>query len=116
LAASPNQATSSRAAREDAIKSIPMDRIDPKFRQKVSATIKGTSLYRRLPVQVTPCDPQMYLFLVKHPEVVVSIWEVMNISNVALERTGTDTFRANDNAGTLCDVKCCYSDHETQVF
>ena len=78
--------------------------------------LRGTTLYRRLPVQVTPCDPDMYLFLVRHPEVVVGIWEVMNISNVALARTGPDTFRASDNAGTLCHVKYCYSDHETQVI
>ena len=114
--ASPNQATSSRAAREDAIRSIPMDRLPPELREKVASTLASTSLYRRLPVQVTQCDPSMYLFLVRHPEVVVNIWEVMNISNVALQRTGPDTFRATDNAGTLCDVKFCYGDEETQVI
>ncbi len=115
-AATPNQATSSRAAREDAIRSIPLDRLPADMREKVSATLAGTSLYRRLPVHVTQCDPNMYLFLVRHPEVVVNIWEVMNISNVALTRTGPDSFRATDNAGTLCDVKFCYSDDETQVI
>lgn len=116
VAASPNQATSSRAAREDAIRSIPMDKLDPDVRKRVATTLEETSIYRRLPVQVTPCDPEMYLFLVRNPEVVVGIWEVMNISNVALARTGPDTFRASDNAGTLCKVKYCYSDHETQVI
>ncbi len=115
-AATPNQATSSRVAREDAIRSIPLDKLPADLREKVSSTLAGTSLYRRLPVQVTQCDPNMYLFLVRHPEVVVNIWEVMNISNVALTRTGPDTFRATDNAGTLCDVKFCYSDDETQVI
>jgi hypothetical protein len=115
-AASPNQATSSRVARDDAVRSIPMDKLDPQMREKVAATLQATSLYRRLPVQVIPCDPDMYLFLVRHPEVVVGIWEVMNISNVALQRTGPDTFQASDNAGTLCQVKYCYSDHETQVI
>jgi hypothetical protein len=116
FAASPNQATSSRAAREDAIRSIPMDKIEPAMRKKISATLAGTSIYRRLPAQTIPCDPDMYLFLVRHPEVVVGIWEVMQISNVALARTGPDTFEASDNAGTLCQVKYCYSDHETQVI
>jgi hypothetical protein len=115
-AASPNQATSSRAAREDAIRSIPWDMLAPDMRQKIEGTITATSLYRRLPVQVTPCDPDMYLFLVRHPEVVVNIWEVMQISNVAIQRTGPDTFRATDNAGTACDIKFCYSDHETHVI
>ncbi len=115
-AAAPNQATSSRAAREDAIRSIPIDRIEPGMQKKIKETLEATSLYRRLPVQVTQCDPDMYLFLVRHPEVVVNIWEVMNISNVALARTGPDTFRATDNAGTSCAVKFCYSDHETHVI
>lgn len=93
-----------------------MSKLDPAMKKKVVATLAGTSLFRRLPVQVVPCDPDMYLFLVRHPEVVVGIWEVMQISNVALERTGPDTFEASDNAGTLCQVKFCYSDHETQVI
>jgi len=115
-AATPNQATSSRAAREDAVRSIPFDRLDPAIKAKIQSTLTSTSLYRRLPVQVTPCDPDLYLFMVRHPEVVVNIWEVMKISNVAIQRTGPDSFRASDNAGTLCEVKFCYSDHETQVI
>jgi hypothetical protein len=115
-AAGPDQATSSRAARTDAIRSIPLDQLDSAMQEKVSATVERATIYRRLPIQVTPCDPDMYLFLVRHPEVVVGIWEAMDVSNVALERTGPDTFQASDNEGTLCSVKFCYSDHETQVI
>ncbi len=82
----------------------------------MAAVVNAKCLFRRLPVQVIECDPELYLFLVRHPEVVVNIWEVMKISNVALSRTGQDSFRATDNAGTLCDVKYCYSSHDTQVI
>jgi len=116
FAAAPNQATSSRAAREDAIRSIPFDKLDPEMKDKVASAITRTSLYRRLPVQVTDCDPDLYLFLVRHPEVVVNIWEVMKISNVAIVRTGPDTFRASDGAGTLCNIKFCYLSHDTHVI
>jgi len=115
-AASPNQATSSRAARDEAIRLLPFDKLPEDVRGNVQSTIAATTLYRRLPVQVTPCDPDMYLFLVRHPEVVVNIWEIMQVSNVAIRRTGPNTFRATDNMGTACDVRMCYSDHETQVI
>jgi hypothetical protein len=115
-AESPVQATSSRQAREEAVRSIPLDKLAQQDRQRVAATLQANGIYRRLPVQVNECDPDLYLFLVRNPEVVVNIWEVMKISNVALHRTGKDTFRATDGAGTLCDVKYCYSDHETQVI
>jgi len=115
-AAAPNQATSSRMARDEAIRSLPFDKLPPDVRDKVRATLSSASLYRRLPVKVVPCDPDLYIFLVRHPEVVVNIWEVMKISNVALERTGPDTFRAQDNAGTLCEVRFCYASHDTHVI
>jgi hypothetical protein len=115
-AASPNQATSSRAARDEAIRSLPLDKLSPDMKDKVRSTVAASSLYRRLPVQVTDCDPDLYLFLVRHPEVVVNIWEVMNISNVAIERTGAESFRASDGAGTLCDVRFCYANHDTHVI
>ncbi len=95
---------------------LPFDKLPEDVRTNVQSTIAATTLYRRLPVQVTPCDPDMYLFLVRHPEVVVNIWEIMQVSNVAIRRTGPDTFRATDNMGTACDVRMCYSDHETQVI
>src|SRR5262245_18116021 len=62
-AAPPTQATSSRAAREEALRSIPFDKLDPDDRQRIAATTSSTSLYRRLPIQVTECDPDLYLFL-----------------------------------------------------
>src|SRR5471032_249404 len=85
LAANPNQATSSRPAREDAIRSVPLDKLDESIRAQVSATISNASIYRRMPIQVIDCDPDLYLFLVRHPEVIVGIWDVMKISNVSLE-------------------------------
>ena len=115
-AASPNQATSSRVARDEAIRSVPYEKIAPEMSEKVRSAVTHASIYRRLPIQVTDCDPDLYLFLVRHPEVVVNIWEVMKISNVALSRTGADTFRASDGAGTLCEVKFCYGDHDTHVI
>jgi hypothetical protein len=115
-AASPTLATSSRAAREDAIRSIPFDKLGAELRAKVASTVGQGCVYRRLPVQAIDCDPDLYLFLVRHPEIVVNIWEVMNISNVALVRTGPDTFRATDNAGTLCEVKYCYSSFDTHLI
>jgi hypothetical protein len=110
------QGTSARDARDEAIRSIPLAKLEADDQSRIKAAVSGRSLFRRLPTQVMPCDPDLYLFLVRHPEVVVNIWEVMGISNVAIERTGPDTFRASDGAGTLCRVKFCYSDHETHVI
>jgi len=114
--ANPSQASSSRTARNDAIKAIPMAKLAPAERAEVSAVLKNTSIFRRMPVQVTECDPHLYLFLVQHPEVIVNIWQVMGISKVTLERTGENTFVANDGSGTTGTVKICYASQDTHVI
>ena len=55
---------------------------------RVRQVVQNPSVFRRVPVQVIDCDPNLYLFLVRHPEVVVNIWQVMGISKVKLVRTG----------------------------
>jgi hypothetical protein len=116
IGAAPSQASSSRTARNDAIKALPLAKLDPADRAEVSSIVKNTSIFRRMPVQVTECDPHLYLFLVQHPEVIVNIWQVMDISKVTLERTGETTFAANDGSGTTGTVKICYASQDTHVI
>ena len=101
---------------EEAARSIPYDKLPADARAKIKAVVQNPSLFRRVPVQVIDCDPDLYLFLVRHPEVVVNIWQVMGISKVTLERTGPDTYKGNDAAGTSGTVRLCYSNHDTQVL
>jgi hypothetical protein len=114
--ATPTQASSSRSTRNDAIKALPLAKLAPADRAEVSAVVKNTSIFRRMPVQVTDCDPHLYVFLVEHPEVIVDIWQVMGISKVELERTGENTFAADDGSGTTGTVKICYASQDTHVI
>ncbi|MCE9548364.1 MAG: hypothetical protein K8T25_23060, partial [Planctomycetia bacterium] len=76
-AAEPKSGTTSRAARMDAVRLIPFDKLDADARAKATAVTKANSLFRRLPVETIDCDPKLYLYLVRNPEVVVSIWQLM---------------------------------------
>lgn len=110
------KADASRAAREDAVQSIPYQRLDGKSRAKVDAVLSDTAIYRRLPVQVIQCDPEMYLFLVQHPDVVVNIWQVFGVSQLALREIGTDTFRLVEEGGTMGTLELLYASHDTHVY
>src|SRR5690606_18100950 len=98
----------SRATRQEAIGSIPVEQLAAAARQKVMAVTSQTAIYRRLPTVVFECDPTLYRFLVDHPDLVVNIWEVLGISQVSLRRTGDHTFKADDGVGTLGDVEFLY--------
>src|SRR3972149_408820 len=76
-AARPAGAPSSRAASDEAIRAIPWKRLTRPQRASIERVIQDASIYRRLPVRVIDCDPDMFTFLIRHPEVVVDTWRLM---------------------------------------
>ncbi len=115
-AAPPNTATTSRAARTDAIRSIPFDQLDDDAKQKISSVINHVSLFRRLPTQVVDCDPLYFIFLVRHPEVIVNIWRKMDATDMILQRKGPVSFYASDNAGTVSNIEFLYGDQKMHIL
>lgn len=99
-AAGPAAATTSTPARKEAIKSIPLGRIHPKYRQAVRQVLTDPSVYRRLPTEVIDCHGPLFTFFAQNPEVLVSVWRQLGVSKVQLIRTGPDTFRLADGSGT----------------
>ncbi|QDU76952.1 hypothetical protein Pan97_40100 [Bremerella volcania] len=106
----------SREEKQDALRQIPFAQMRPQDQNRVSEVVKDPSIFRRLPVQVIDCDPEIYAFLVSYPEVVVNIWELMGITNVHVQRLSPTSFHANDGAGTVSNVDIVYADGETNIF
>lgn len=104
------------AARQEAIQSIPLEKLEPAARQKVLGVIQDTSFFRRMPVAVIRCDPDLYLFVVRHPDVIVGIWQLMGISQIELEQIGPMRFRYADADGTRAVIEYLYSTHDLQVI
>lgn len=115
LAADPDGASTSRRAREEAIREIPFNHLSQEDLVAVNEVINNTSIYRRMPTRVIDCDPHLYLFLVRHPDVITNIWDIMEISDVTLQRTGADTFRSSDGKGTTGNVKVVYDAYDKQL-
>lgn len=103
------EATSSRAARDEAVRAIPWRQIPAEHRRAAQYIVKNVSIYRRLPTRVIDCDPEMFNFLMQHPEVVIDVWRVMGISQVTLQRLGNGAYRGSDNAGTTGTVQFLFS-------
>ncbi len=110
------QATTSDAARRSALQSIPYKHLDAAARAKVNAVLTNVSLFRRMPTHVVDCDPHLYLFLIRHPDVVVNIWEELKLSELKLREAGTRTYRVIESAGTSGVVQFLYSSADTQLI
>jgi hypothetical protein len=114
--ASPDEADTSAAARDDAIRALPLSDLTSETRRKLMAVVERPSIYRRLPHKSVACDPALYTFLIRNPEVVVSIWQLMGVASMTAERVGPYLWKGNDGAGTTCDVELVYGSDNLHVI
>lgn len=109
------QSTSSRQAREEAKEAIPLDKLNDETQRKILSVVERPSIYRRMPEKVIPCDSGLYLFLLRNPEIVLNIWQLMGVSGMSAQRTGAYSWKGNDGAGTLCNVELAYGTSELHL-
>jgi hypothetical protein len=116
LAARPDEADTSTQARDEAIRALPLNQLSAESRRKVMAVCESPSIFRRLPNNTVPCDADLHRFLVRNPEVVVNIWQLMGVSNMTAERVGDYLWKGNDGTGTTCDVELIYGTDDLHLL
>jgi len=110
------EGSSSREAKVAAVRSIPYGQLTPDATARVRSVVDDASYFRRMPTQTVDCDLEMYQFLVRHPEVVVNLWDLMGITKVSLKRTGEYQLVGNDGAGTTCKMDLIYGSDTMHIY
>src|SRR4051794_23133517 len=87
--------------RQDALRTLPLPRLTPQGKALASKIANDPTVFRRLPTQVIECDPEMYAFLIDHPDLVINIWEVMGVTKVQMQKIGPASFSLDDGHGTV---------------
>lgn len=108
--------TSSRQAKEQALRSVPMDQLNQETQQKLRPILNRPSIYRRLPHTSIKIDPDYYLHLVRHPEVIINIWQLMGVTQMTADRTGPYTLATDDGVGTLGNVELVYGTNNMHIY
>ncbi len=109
-------ADTSRAARDRARQAIPFQKIHEPLRTRLAQIVDRPTVFRRMPVQVIACDPELYTFLVRYPEVIVNMWQLMGVTKVEINRTSSFAFDAKDGAGTVSKVQLVYGTRDSHLF
>ena len=107
---------SSRDSMQEAVAKIPLNNLNAEARQKINVVLDKPSFFRRLPAEAIQCDPELFLFLVRHPEVLVNIWDLMQITKVELQRVAPFEFRGSDGAGTTCKSELIYGTSNLHIY
>lgn len=108
--------TSSRTLRKEVVRSLPYPQLNAETKAKIGDILERPSLYRRLPVTAIEIDPEYLQFLVRYPETVVGIWELMGITQMQTKRVGPYSLKTNDGAGTTSDMELVYGSPDLHIY
>lgn len=111
-----SEGVSTREAKMQAIQAVPLKQMSNQTAQALRDVLDNPSFYRRMPTQSIQCDPELFNFLVRKPEIMVNTWDLMGITKVTAKRTGPFTFLANDGVGTRCKCDLVYGDNNIHVY
>jgi hypothetical protein len=108
--------TSGKSQRAAAAARIPHDQLDPAVSQKVAEVVRKATIYRQLPVTTINSDPDLYLTLLRYPEVIISTWQLMGVTQMNAARVAPFTMQVADGAGTTTRTDLIYGDPTLNVF
>lgn len=100
------EATSDKDVMNAAKVKIPFAKMSPRSRERTNTILSNMSQYRRMPSLQYEVHPEMYQYLISHPDVAISTWRVMGISELVMQQTGPFEFEASATDGSqgIADV------------
>jgi len=96
----PAAGINTKVARDEATKAIPWKGLDRNSQAAVQDIVTNTSIYRRLPPQTIDCEPDLFLNLLKNPEIVVNMWTTLGVTKMSMDRLGAGSYKMSDGEGT----------------
>ncbi|MFM7059439.1 MAG: hypothetical protein ACKO2P_21205 [Planctomycetota bacterium] len=107
---------SSSAAQKTAHAAFPLKSLTPENRSRAELVLEHCTQYRRLPRLQYTIDQPLYRYLLEHPDVAVSTWRAMGISQFQMWQTGPMEYEAAaaDGSEGLADI--LYRDEDEIIF
>jgi hypothetical protein len=107
--------TSSRRTRKIALEEFPSNLMDSKSKLIAQDIFDNLSLYRRLPTIELEADRRCYEYFTNHPDVAVSIWRAMEISQVEMSKKSKTIYETDTRDGTKGTVRVLLNTPEHYV-
>lgn len=105
--------SSSRRIRKTAIEALPLRQLHPQHQQAANAVLDDLSLFRQLPAYQCELDPRVHDYFTEHPDVAVSIWRAMAISNLQMTQRNGIQYDLDTRDGTTGKVTVLYHSRES---
>jgi hypothetical protein len=94
----------------------PLDTLPEQFREQLRVVLKQPALHARGPVETFRCDPEMYFWLLDHPDRVCKGWQHMGARCAAIQEQGPNHFGCKDENGNVVHWDTVVSDRQQHIW
>lgn len=110
------ESTSDHVVRDRCKQQIPYGKMSESAQRRAADLIAGSSQYRRMPCLQYEVNPNIYQYLLNHPDVAVSTWRAMGISKLQMSQTGDFEYEAQSGDGSDGIAHVLWRDGNQCVF
>lgn len=106
----------SAAAEKAAVAAFPVKSLSSANRVRAEQILNRCTQYRKLPRVQYTIDEPLYRYLLQHPDVAVSTWRAMGISQFQMWQTGPQEYEASATDGSEGIADILYRDQNEIIF
>ncbi len=106
-----SKGTSSWTEKRRAPKELPLNGLNEQQRARADSVLRSIRQFSKLPTIQTPIDPAVFQYFLAQPDVAVSLWRVMGISEFQLKQTSQVQFSADAGDGSRGTAEMLYRDN-----
>lgn len=111
-----SKGTSSDKVKKSALAELPLNKLGPQQLGRVQGLLSEVGYFRRLPTTVFAVEPEVYAFFMRHPDVAVSIWRVMGISEMKMWQTGPNEYEGDSGDGSTGTIDVLFRSTELNLL
>jgi hypothetical protein len=97
------------------LKTLPWDELSTVTQQKIRSVTTGTPLFHRMPQQTIYADPEIYNFLLQHPDLVTGFWEHLGAAHLSLHEIKDNQYLFKETIGTTAVVEVLHQTNDLSI-
>jgi hypothetical protein len=98
------------------LQKLPWSDFSPAVQAKIKSVVSGTPLFHRMPQQTIYADPEIYNFLLQHPDLVIGFWEQLGVTQLSLQEVKENHYVLKETAGTTANVEILHRTNDLCII
>ena len=90
------------------LQKLPWNDLSAAAQSKIKSVVSGSPLFHRMPQQTVYADPEMYHFLLQHPDIIIGFWEQLGATELSLSEVKENHYILKETGGTAAAVEVLY--------